>query len=372
MAKTNRKKGIIYVLIIFAIAILAFAGGYLLKISGAGDAAWQALKGRFGGESHSQEDEYNGEEDPGSEPGGSDEPGQPSDPGQEQPAADPPEQEDPQDEPGNDDPDPTPVIKVGQVLIIPVSGSGETAVSQVIYRGTVPSGKKQMALTFDSGWLFEDTLPLLDVLDRYGVTATFFPRGKWVDEHKELAKEIARRGHVMGNHSLTHSYFTKLSLEEVRYEMRESTRIIKEVTGVRPFMFRPPYGENYSQDILRLLAEEGYPYTIMWTIDTHDWAAEMNGQEVTADYLVNRVLDNATNGGIVLMHIGGAHTVEALPRIIEGLQQKGYTLTTVDKMLPPPPREGTTKHTVQKGETLWSISRKYGVTVEQIIEANNL
>ena len=89
MAKTNRKKGIIYVLIIFAIAILAFAGGYLLKISGAGDAAWQALKGRFGGESHSQEDEYNGEEDPGSEPGGSDEPGQPSDPGQEQPAADP-------------------------------------------------------------------------------------------------------------------------------------------------------------------------------------------------------------------------------------------------------------------------------------------
>ena len=86
------------------------------------------------------------------------------------------------------------MIKVGQVLIIPVSGSGETAVSQVIYRGTVPSGKKQMALTFDSGWLFEDTLPLLDVLDRYGVTATFFPRGKWVDEHKELAKEIARRG----------------------------------------------------------------------------------------------------------------------------------------------------------------------------------
>ena len=92
---------------------------------------------------------------------------EPSNPGTgtEEPGADdeePPDQKPEEEEPGKD-----PVIYAGQVLIIPGSGGGGSSISQVIRSGTVSSGGKQIALTFDSGWLYEQTIPLLDVLDQY-------------------------------------------------------------------------------------------------------------------------------------------------------------------------------------------------------------
>ncbi|RQD76129.1 MAG: LysM peptidoglycan-binding domain-containing protein [Candidatus Syntrophonatronum acetioxidans] len=270
-----------------------------------------------------------------------------------------------------------PIIYPGQRLVIPGTHDATPSPSRVISQGTVEGKSKQIALTFDSGWLYEETLPLLKVLDQQGVKATFFPRALWVynkdkpaSSYPDLAREIVKRGHTMGNHSLTHPDMRNLSEKEIRYEIKESTAIIKNITGVRPYLFRPPYGA-YDPRVLKILGEEGYPYTIMWTIDTHDWASEMRGQKVTEDYIVKRVLDNATNNGIVLMHIGGKYTVGALPRIIKGLRAKGYTFTTVDKMLPPPKREQYI-YTVKSGDTLYRIAQNYGVTVEEIIKANNL
>jgi peptidoglycan/xylan/chitin deacetylase (PgdA/CDA1 family) len=358
----KKKNTVKTVLIILLVCLLSFAAGYAVTASGLGEKAAGAVRQWFErdrsavppGDGEPQ-DPGNGQE-PGENPG---EPGE--DPGK--PGDEPGE---PGDEPG------TPVIYVGQILTIPFQGGGNTGLSQVVHQGSVSSGqgRKQIALTFDSGWLFEQTIPLLNVLDQHGVKATFFPRAGWIADHPELGKEIVRRGHTIGNHSLTHREFTKLSLDEVRMEMRESTRIIKEVTGVRPYMFRPPYGEYYNNNVLSILADEGYPYTVMWTIDTHDWADKMHGHTVDADYIVNRVLNNASDNGIVLMHIGGPRTVEALPRIIEGLRAMDYTFNTVDKMLPPP-SAGTVTHTVAAGETLYSIAQRYGVTVQQIIDANN-
>lgn len=281
---------------------------------------------------------------------------------------------------GQDDvlPQPTQetIIYIGQTLKIP-STEDAAAASQVISQGRVTAKNKQIALTFDSGWLFENTLPLLDVLDDYGIKATFFPRALWVfnPDHPEtsypdLAKEIVKRGHTMGNHSLNHPHMKEMSSQDIRYEIRESTRIIQEATGVRPFLFRPPFGE-YNQEILTILGEEGYPYTVMWTVDTHDWADKINGKQVTVDYIVQRVLANASNNGIILMHVGGAKTIEALPLLIEGLRDMGYGFTTVDKMLPPPAQRAKT-HTVIKGDTLYALARKYNTTVEEIIDLNNL
>lgn len=368
-------------LILLALCLAAFLAGYGLMASGAGEKIGGMFKQWLGIE-HTVSPPEEDPKDPGEEPRDpgeeTQEPGSdPQEPGEEpqEPGNDPQE---PGEEPGGGDEQPgDPIIYAGQVLTIPLpGGGGSSSVSQVIQRGVVSAGQKQIALTFDSGWLYEQTIPLLDTLDSYGVKATFFPRAYWLSDFPDLGREIARRGHTVGNHSLTHPHMNEMTAEQMRHEIKESTRITREITGVRPYLFRPPFGE-YSRRLLEILAEEGYPYTIMWTVDTLDWAAgttyPVGGKQVyiDTDFIVNRVLNNASDNGIILMHIGGSYTVEALPRIIEGLKDMGYAFTTVDKMLPPPDG-GTVTHTVQSGETLYSIAKRYGATVAQLIEANDL
>src|SRR5450830_329424 len=204
--------------------------------------------------------------------------------------------------------------------------------STVITAGIVNYGTRQIALTFDAGWLYENTEALLNLLDKYNVKATFFVRGLWAKEHPNLATEIVNRGHDLENHSLTHGHMNTMTDAEVQNEILKTTDIIRETTGFLPQLFRPPYGE-YDKRILRILKEEGYPYTILWTVDSYDWAEEMNGVKITKDYLVNRVLSKASDNGIILMHVGGYETINALPEIITGLKSEGYELVKVNDML---------------------------------------
>lgn len=271
-------------------------------------------------------------------------------------------------------PSTTPIIYVGQQLKIPgTSGNSNSGPSKVVQAGTLGSSSKQIALTFDAGWLYEPTIDLLDTLDKYNVKSTFFLRGHWVRDHANLAKEIHRRGHSVENHSLTHGHMRGMTDSQVRNEIIETTNLIRNTVGYRPYLFRPPYGE-YDNRILGILGEQGYTHTIMWTIDTHDWADELNGVKVTKQYIVNRVLNNASNRGIVLMHIGGQYTVDALPEMITGLRAAGYQLVKVNDMLPRPGSgsSGETVYTVKKGDTLYSISQRYGVSVDDLIKANGL
>jgi len=204
--------------------------------------------------------------------------------------------------------------------------------STVIRAGIVNHATKQIALTFDAGWLYENTESLLNLLDEYNVKATFFVRGLWVKEHPDLAIEIVNRWHALENHSLTHGHMSTMTDAEVENEIRGTTDMIRETTGYLPQLFRPPYGE-YDKRILRILKQEGYPYTILWTVDSYDWAEEMNGVKITKDYLVNRVLNKASDNGIILMHVGGYETIHALPDIITGLRSEGYELVKVNDML---------------------------------------
>ncbi len=372
MARKKKTKGWMILLVLILVPLL-FAAGYALSTGGTGEK----LRQWFGigemtvppnGDDGPEAPGEPGDENPGDKPVEEIPGGEPSEPGEEEPV---------EPQPGPDGPGEDPVIYIGQVLTIPVTGGGGSSISKVITSGTISSGGKQIALTFDSGWLYEQTIPLLNVLDQYEVKATFFPRALWLKDHPDLGREIARRGHTMGNHSLTHPHMNEMSAAEIRTELRQSTQIIQDICGVRSYLFRPPYGE-YNNQLLTILAEEGYPYTIMWTIDTLDWDAgntrNVGGKQtyIDVDFIVNRTLNNASNNGIVLMHVGGADTVTALPRIIEGLRSRGYSFTTVDRMLPPPDSSGQVTHTVQSGDTLYSIARRYGISVQQIIDANNL
>ncbi|GAB1477456.1 hypothetical protein MASR2M70_22990 [Bacillota bacterium] len=152
-------------------------------------------------------------------------------------------------------------------------------------------------------------------------------------------------------------------------EMVISSNIIEETTGYRPYLFRPPFGE-YDSRILKILAQQGYPYTVKWTVDSLDWAEEMNGIKITEQYLIDRVLSSASDKGIVLMHVGGYQTVNALPEIIEGLREMGYNLVKVGDMLPRQPGINHTIYTVKKGDSLSSIAGQFEITIDDILKAN--
>ncbi len=297
-------------LLVFSILLLFFAvitGSLLYTETGKGLTGGFSLAGLF-------QNEQTQAEPPGAQ---QDEQSQPSDQAESQePVA---------------EPEPVPQAQTGQESNTP--GTNQNAgSSKVITAGIVKHTSKQIALTFDAGWLYEDTGSILNLLDLYSVKATFFVRGYWVQEHPDLASEIVTRGHSLENHSLTHGHMTTMTDPDIRSELRRTTDIIKETTGYQPHLFRPPFGE-YDNRMLKILQEEGYPYTILWTVDSHDWAEELNGEKITKDYLVNRIINNASDNGIILMHVGGYKTVHALPEIITGLRSQGYKFVKIADML---------------------------------------
>ena len=276
------------------------------------------------------------------------------------------------------------LLPEGTKLIIPAPITEETLLSTVVESALVPSECKHIALTFDTGCLRErrpgyavclgsigePALEVLDVLDHYNVTATFFPQATWLEDYPDVGREIVRRGHSIGNHTLTHVYFAEIEYEEVVHELRESTRIIEEVTGIRPYIYRPSFG-YYTDFHRQVFTREGYPYTLMWTVVTQDsYRFGIWGQLVTPNYIADRALTYADDGGIILMH-SLPQTAKALPMIITGLRDRGYEFATIYEMLPPPPENlGQTVYYTLQGDTLEKIAAIFGITVEEIMEVN--
>ena len=143
---------------------------------------------------------------------------------------------------------------------------------------------------------------------------------------------------TLGNHSYSHPYFTQITAAEMAEELhRTEAAFAKHTTqDPKPF-FRPPYGAS-SNAVLAGVGAALYRLSIYWDIDTIDWRPINNPggpAGPTADQIVSKVLSNAKPGSIVLMHLGGYETYEALPRIIDGLRGKGYDLVNLDTMLGP-------------------------------------
>jgi len=194
-----------------------------------------------------------------------------------------------------------------------------------IYSVELPEGKKQIALTFDAAWGNEDTQTLIDILDRYGVKATFFVIGQWAEKYPESVRALHDAGHDVMNHSYDHRHYTGLSSAEMVQDVHRASEVIRGVTGTKPNLFRPPYGD-YNAAVVEAMRNAGY-YTIQWDVDSLDW------KDLSAAEITRRVLDGAKNGSIILFHNAALHTPEALPGIIEGLQSQGYELVGVADMI---------------------------------------
>ena len=195
----------------------------------------------------------------------------------------------------------------------------------------IPNREKIIALTFDDGPDPEDTPQILDLLKQYHAKATFFVVGKQVQEHPELAKRQVAEGHELANHTFDHMYFNRRSSPEVIVrELRETQEAIYQVTGKKTYLFRPP-GGYYNDRMIQICKKEGY-LVVMWSWhqDTWDW----NRPGVAK--IVNKVLNNARNGDIVLMHDhveGKSQTVDALKQILPELQKRGYRFVTVSELV---------------------------------------
>lgn len=194
--------------------------------------------------------------------------------------------------------------------------------SKPVYEGN--KDKKVMAFTCNVAWGNEYIPPLLKVFKDNDVKVTFFVEGRWAEKNPELLKLIAGQGHEIGNHGYSHAHHAQLSLEQNINEIKDAEKVLQKITGHKPVLFAPPYGE-FSE--LTVKAAETLNYKmIMWTIDTIDW------KKPGVNYIVNKVLKNAGNGKIVLMH-PTQDTVNAMPIIIQNLQQMGYKIITVSELL---------------------------------------
>ena len=201
----------------------------------------------------------------------------------------------------------------------------------------VPTSRKVVALTFDAGANADGVASILATLAREHVTATFFLTGDFVSDFPGAARNIVQAGHRVGNHSVTHPHFTDLSDAQIRSQLSQATQTIRSATGADPRpLFRFPYADRNARTIATVNAAGYVP--IAWTVDTLGWQGTKDGTR-GASFVTARVLNAATPGEIVLMHVGSNPSdhstldAAALPDIISGLRQRGYTFVTLQVLL---------------------------------------
>lgn len=190
---------------------------------------------------------------------------------------------------------------------------------------SVQRDDKVLSISFDASWGADKTLSILDILDEHNVKTTFFLVGGWVDKYPDMVKEIAARGHEIGNHSDTHPHMSQLSESDIKDELRIMSDKVEKLTGVRPTLFRPPYGD-YNNRVIEVARAEGYE-CVQWSIDSLDW------KDRGTEDIIKQCTYRVDNGDIVLFHNDSNDIANALPTVIKHYQGLGYTIIPVSELL---------------------------------------
>ena len=196
-------------------------------------------------------------------------------------------------------------------------------------------------LTFDDGPNAANTTSVLDTLKKYNVKATFFVVYQDNDTANALYKRIVDEGHTIAVHTASHEY-TQIysSVEAYLTDFEKMSSHIEDVTGVKPEIFRFPggsvntYNITFYREIIAEMLRRGYVY-YDWNVSSGDAAsAYVPSSKITSNVLSG---SQSQDDAIVLMHDGPGHgaTAAALPEIIEGLQEQGYTFAGLDNSVTP-------------------------------------
>jgi peptidoglycan/xylan/chitin deacetylase (PgdA/CDA1 family) len=196
-----------------------------------------------------------------------------------------------------------------------------------------------LALTYDDGPNTAWTPALLDLLDRHDARATFFSIGRYARDEAALLREVAARGHAIGNHTFTHVTMPLHTDETIRSELRRTTQAIEgagvemaRVNGRR--LMRPPYGRR-RPGTLRVLREEGY-VPILWSVTLWDWS-----RGVTADKIMRKADRQIRGGDVILLHDGSdvemgydrSASIEATDRILARWTAEGMRFVTIPELI---------------------------------------
>lgn len=193
----------------------------------------------------------------------------------------------------------------------------------IYYEGNID--KKVVAFACNIDWGNENIQNMLDIFHKNNIKITFFPTGKWAEKNEDILKTIYKDGHEIGNHGYNHLDYDKLDYEKNKEEIKKAHDIINKILDIEPKYFAPPSGA-FNDNTIKASKDLGYDL-ILWSIDTIDWR-----EDSVKNVIVDRVINNANNSAIVLMH-PKEETIKALPEIISYLKENGYKIGTISDVI---------------------------------------
>ncbi|MBO1332048.1 polysaccharide deacetylase family protein [Streptomyces sp. VRA16 Mangrove soil] len=247
-----------------------------------------------------------------------------------------PETADPSAAPAAGGPPAARPLKPSAYRLSPIAGYGAQRAAPVplkarhrpILSWDFARGERAMVLTFDDGPDPRYTPDILRTLRRHDVRAMFFVCGEMAVDNKDLLREMADDGHIIGNHTWTHPLLTRMTRAGMRPEIERTSQVVQDTVGEAPAWFRAPYGA-WNRAAFRLGADLGME-PLAWTVDTLDWNTPGTGT------IVSRVLGGAAPGVIVLNHDAGGNrsqSVAALREYLPALLDDGYRITVPRRRL---------------------------------------
>lgn len=219
------------------------------------------------------------------------------------------------------------VVSGARVLGVATSGFDRKDPEDIVIYN-YKNNENKIALTFDDGPHPRQTEAILDILDEYGIKATFFAVGVNVENYSSALQEVVNRGHEIANHTYSHPKVSGLDYESFKNEIIKAEKIIYEATGYKTKLLRPPEGMIGSA-VKEASMDLDYK-VILWDIDTRDWAH--TDPERIAAHVVNKI----QSGDIILMHdyIGkNSPTAAALRLFIPKLLDMGYNFVVVSELI---------------------------------------
>lgn len=255
---------------------------------------------------------------------------------------------------------------VAALLLAPALPAAAASRSRSVSSGD--SSCRRIALTFDAEIIPSRTRGILAALARHDARSTWFLLGASVSSHPDIAREIAA-AHEIGNHSSSHPWLTSLGDEDISAELAGDEQTVVSVTGTSPRpLFRPPYGDVDAR-VRSIAGGLGYDYTVMWSIDTHDWTG------ADASTIAERILDGAYPGAIALMHGSGKNTAAGVEEAMVGLEARGYQFEPVSVLLglSQDNRDyGGHSYIVQGGDSFEGIAHCWNTTAARLRAGNGI